>query len=184
MAVNGAIWKFPKLFKISLHPNSKFLFKMKPAVLETFSVDYTPSGRASFFGDPNEAQGENAPGTMVFRARFIETEFWHAGNRTDSNNPMTHSLMNHEAEPEKQPEPEQRPPMPSLLDIKAIGLGIIGVCISAQAGRPSFGFLGIPSKSAFVCFQVIVRSTQLRNNPWSQPFCFSYPHRDVSNDGH
>jgi hypothetical protein len=87
MALQGGIWKFPKLFKIGFFPNSKFMYKFKPSVLETFSANYTPSGRASFLRSDNPAAGENAPSTMVFRARFIETEFWTAGNYNDSNDP-------------------------------------------------------------------------------------------------
>ena len=86
-APNGAIWKSPKIFWPSFHPNSKFLFKFKRCVLKSFTANYTPTGRMAFFKDPNPNACENAPEGMNIRAIFEEIEFWQDGDFNDTNEP-------------------------------------------------------------------------------------------------
>jgi hypothetical protein len=81
------LFKFPKIVWPSFHPNSKFMYKFKPCVIETLQVDYAAGGRAAFHWDP--AGGvENAPAHLNISMRLIEAEFWLEGNRTDSNDPF------------------------------------------------------------------------------------------------
>jgi hypothetical protein len=87
LTLDGAAFKFPSIFKIGLHPNSRMLYKFKPAVLEACEIDYTPTGRSAFYMDANAAAGENAPEGMNIRLRFIELELWMKGNHNDANLP-------------------------------------------------------------------------------------------------
>jgi hypothetical protein len=84
----GFVWKFPKIFWISLYSNSKFMYKFKPAVLEAFSVNYTPGGRASFYRSKDDSDaGNNPPTGVTISAQFLELEYWIDGNINDSNDP-------------------------------------------------------------------------------------------------
>lgn len=94
ITAGGLLFKFPKIFWMSFHPNSKFMYKFKPAVLESCSINYTPTGRAAFYKDPNANGGENAPEGMSISMRFLELEYWIDGDHNDSNEPAnvyTHS---------------------------------------------------------------------------------------------
>jgi hypothetical protein len=84
LVLQGGLFKFPRIFKIAFQPNSKFMYKFKPSVLEICEINYTPNGPAAFF---KAVDGENAPAHMNIRLRFIELEFWMRGNHNDSNNP-------------------------------------------------------------------------------------------------
>lgn len=86
----GSIWAFPKIFWISIMPNSKFMLKFKPAVLESFLINPTPGGKAAFYHNQpggSDAEGNNPPQGLSIEMRFLELEHWTEGNFTDSNNP-------------------------------------------------------------------------------------------------
>lgn len=81
----GAFFSFPSIFNLALYPNSKYLFKFKPCVLETFYCNYTPGGVPAFFHQVgNDA---NPPEAVEFRMRFLELEFWLKGNYNETNDP-------------------------------------------------------------------------------------------------
>jgi len=73
-----------RINKPSLYPNSKFLYKFKPCIIESFQVNYTPTGRASFH---KAVDGENAPTSMTFNLRLKEVEYWQEGDFDDGNDP-------------------------------------------------------------------------------------------------
>lgn len=84
----GLIWAFPRIFKIAIYNNSKYMYKFKPAVLETFTVNYTPGGRASFHRGSVRTGDDSTPEGVTIQAQFLELEYWLDGNITDSNNPF------------------------------------------------------------------------------------------------
>lgn len=69
----GALFSFPMIFQIAFMPNEKFMYKFKPAVLESVTVDYTPNEGAAFY------RGSNAPESLAVTFQFLELEFWLAG---------------------------------------------------------------------------------------------------------
>ena len=73
------LWTFPKIFRIRLYPNSKFLYKFKPCICDYFIVDDAPAGRASFRRNGTGQQGDNPPAVVRIQANFIELEFWIEG---------------------------------------------------------------------------------------------------------
>jgi hypothetical protein len=85
--VGQALWGFPQVFRIRLYPNSKWMYKFKPCVLTHFTVNYTPAGRPSFARNVNGQIGENPPEGITIQARFMEMEYWIAGNYTNYNDP-------------------------------------------------------------------------------------------------
>jgi len=74
------IWSFPKIFRIRLYPNSKFLYKFKPCICDYCIVNDAPGGRASFRRNATGQTGDNPPAVIQFQLNFIELEFWIEGN--------------------------------------------------------------------------------------------------------
>ena len=75
-ALFGALFEFPDIFLIAFSPNSKFLYKFKPCVLERINVDYTGGNQAPGFyrqqGNPSNAP----PESVVITLQFLELEYW------------------------------------------------------------------------------------------------------------
>ena len=63
-------FEFPKVFKLSFSPNENFLYAFKPAVMESISVNYTPSGSPNFYGKTG------APDGITLTMNFWELEYW------------------------------------------------------------------------------------------------------------
>lgn len=87
ITAGGALFTFPKVFRVSLRPNSKYMYKFKPAVCEAFTVDYAGGGVPAFFR-ANSSDGINAPAALQFRIDLLELEYWLAGNYSSSNDPF------------------------------------------------------------------------------------------------
>ena len=75
-ALLGGLFEFPDIFLIAFSPNSKFLYKFKPCVLERINVDYTGGNQAPGFyrqqGNPSNAP----PESVVITLQFLELEYW------------------------------------------------------------------------------------------------------------
>lgn len=84
-AAGGLLFEFPDIFLIAFSPNSKFLYKFKPCVLERINVDYTGGNQAPGFyrqqGNPSNAP----PESVVITLQFLELEYWldDTGNSSD-----------------------------------------------------------------------------------------------------
>ena len=94
----GFLFSFPKIFTVSFMPNSQYLFKMKPCVLENMVINYTPGGRNGFMrADPITAGywdggstymgALNAPESVEIRVRFLELEYWLKDDFIEDNDP-------------------------------------------------------------------------------------------------
>lgn len=83
----GAIFTFPDVFRMGFMPNSKYMYKFKPAVLKNFAVNYAPGGMAGFYRPDAATGGLQAPEGMEFRCRFMELEYWLNGDFNDSTDP-------------------------------------------------------------------------------------------------
>lgn len=71
---SGLLWEFPYIFYMYYVPNHNYLYKFKPAILESLTTNYAPGGVPSFYAAATE--GENPPESIEIRARFIEIEYW------------------------------------------------------------------------------------------------------------
>lgn len=67
----GALLSYPNVVLAQLFPTDQYLFKFKPMVIETMSINFTPSGSPSFFRDVT-----GAPVEVVLTLRLKEIEIW------------------------------------------------------------------------------------------------------------
>ena len=51
--VGRALWGFPCVFRPRIYPNSKWMQKFKPCVCTNFTINYTPTGKHSFYRNTN-----------------------------------------------------------------------------------------------------------------------------------
>lgn len=72
LAYEGTVFKYPRVFNINF-VGSEYLYKFKPAVLDTFSVDYAPTEPHGFY------KGTHAPESYRISMQFTEIEFWLQG---------------------------------------------------------------------------------------------------------
>lgn len=65
----GILLNYPNMCYVSLHPNNKDLYKFKPCVIESASINYAPNG-PSFFRETE------APTGVVLTLDLLELEYW------------------------------------------------------------------------------------------------------------
>ena len=68
--MGGAILKYPDICNVRLMPNDSWLYKFKPCVVESISVNYVPNGNPAFY---NETK---APADVQFTVNLLEIEYW------------------------------------------------------------------------------------------------------------
>jgi hypothetical protein len=88
LAASGIVWSFPKIFQPSFMPNSKYLYKFKPSVIESITANYSPGGQPGFYRASEKTDGLNAPEGVDLALRFIELEYWITGDFNNNNDPM------------------------------------------------------------------------------------------------
>lgn len=87
LAAGGALFRWPNVFYVNLHPNSKMLMKFKPAVLQHMSVNYSGGGQMSFFRPSPKTGNLGAPESVSISMNFLELEFWLSGDFKGSEDP-------------------------------------------------------------------------------------------------
>jgi hypothetical protein len=85
-------FKMPKIFYPEIHPNSQYMYKFKPCVLENLVVNYTPGGQPAFYRESNQTPLNpggrgNAPEGFEISMQFLELEYWLTGDFKDNNDP-------------------------------------------------------------------------------------------------
>jgi len=65
----GFLFEFPELLRVSLHPQTEYLYEFKPCVVENISVNYAPNG-LSFY------KSTKAPVAVDFSISLQEVELW------------------------------------------------------------------------------------------------------------
>lgn len=76
----GLFFSFPSMVIISLFPSSEFLYKFKPCVIKSVSVNYASGASPSFF------KRTNAPSAVTINLNLQEIEYW-TNKDYDPNNP-------------------------------------------------------------------------------------------------
>jgi hypothetical protein len=66
----GAILKYPDICNVKLHPDDNWLYKFKPCVVESISINFSPNGNPSFYSQTN------APSDVQFTINLLEIEYW------------------------------------------------------------------------------------------------------------
>lgn len=85
-AFGGALWAFPKIFQCGFHPNPRYLFKFKPAVVESITPNYSGSGIPAFLRSDAITHDLETPESIELRMVFLELEYWLSGDYNDNNN--------------------------------------------------------------------------------------------------
>ena len=65
----GVFFSYPEILKINFKPTDQYLYKFKPCVVDSVTVNYAPNG-PSFF------KSTNAPTAIQFEIRLQEIEIW------------------------------------------------------------------------------------------------------------
>lgn len=72
-----ALFKFPNVFSVGIIPNSRYLFKMKPAVISSIEVDYNGGQpMPSFYKSQGRNSSESPPESVFLKMNFLELEYW------------------------------------------------------------------------------------------------------------
>lgn len=94
---SGMVFTFPKILRIAYQPNSGYLYKFKPSVIEAISVNYAGGGAPAFYRDnPNSGfgSGDNPPESVDIALQIKELEYWVEGNFHDTNDPTDGEMQN------------------------------------------------------------------------------------------
>ena len=89
LTADQMVFTFPKILRIAYMPNPGYIFKFKPSVIESFTVNYAGGGTPAFYRD---SQGDlsgnnNAPESVDIVLQLKELEYWIDNNFQDTNNP-------------------------------------------------------------------------------------------------
>ena len=80
LGLGGAVFSFPMITQCAFMPNYNYLFRMKPAVIQDFSIDYAPGSVPSFYHEPQASSrstnGDNPPESVKISITFQELEYW------------------------------------------------------------------------------------------------------------
>lgn len=96
LGLGGAIFTFPRVFHLAFYPNSQYMYKFKPAVLENLVVNYTPAGQAAFHRESPKTPYKggfkgggpgNTPEGLEVTMQFLELEYWARNDFIFSNDP-------------------------------------------------------------------------------------------------
>jgi hypothetical protein len=66
----GTLLTYPNMAIINLYPDETLLYKFKPCVVESLTVNYAAGGQPSFF------KGTNAPTHIELSISLLEIEYW------------------------------------------------------------------------------------------------------------
>ncbi len=66
----GSLLTYPDMCMIQFHPDDSYLYKFKPCVVESFSVNYAPGQNPAMFWR------SDAPSEITFSIDFLEIEYW------------------------------------------------------------------------------------------------------------
>jgi hypothetical protein len=69
-STGGTLLSYPDIVQVNLFPNEEFLYKFKPCIVESMSVNFAPTSSPSFFKD------SNAPTEVQFSINLKEIEYW------------------------------------------------------------------------------------------------------------
>jgi hypothetical protein len=76
LALGGALFSFPHVFKNYFAPDRGHLYQFKPSVLINFTVNYAPGGFPSMKQPRPGTNNWSSPSALKITATFLELEFW------------------------------------------------------------------------------------------------------------
>lgn len=93
--VAGPLFTFPNIVQVVYKPNDGWLYKFKPAVIESMAINYAGGdGNKAFYHDQagGGGSGNNPPESVEFTLHLIEIEYWLHGEFTTNNTQGTGSM--------------------------------------------------------------------------------------------
>lgn len=66
----GVVLSYPDIVQVNLYPNDKYLYKFKPCVIESVSVNFSPNVTPAFYKDTG------APIEVTITVNLLEIEYW------------------------------------------------------------------------------------------------------------
>lgn len=69
-AASGVFFSYPEILEINFRPTDEFLYRFKPCVVESITVNFTPGNGPSFY------RSTNAPTAVQIELRVQEIEIW------------------------------------------------------------------------------------------------------------
>jgi hypothetical protein len=69
-AASGVFFSYPEILEINFRPTDEFLYRFKPCVVESITVNFTPGNGPSFY------RSTNAPTAVQVELRVQEIEIW------------------------------------------------------------------------------------------------------------
>lgn len=131
LASSPVLWTYPKIVYLALYPNTKFLKKFKPCVIDNVAVNYTPGNKLSPLRNGTGTIGDNPPAVVQLQMEFIELEYWIENQYNDSNIPD--DVYGNTAQPQSSQGPAPIPTGQTAL------AKYLGLSAPAPGGGPSPG---------------------------------------------
>lgn len=69
------VFEFPRIYVLYFYPNSKYLYKFKPVVLESISVDYAGGNPVPSFYQTSNPE-DTPPESVMMSTTWLELEYW------------------------------------------------------------------------------------------------------------
>lgn len=88
--VGRGILEFPNIFVMYFTPNVQYLYKFKPCVLKSLSVNYMGGQEMpAFFNPPSGSVKDSAPESVEIQTSWLELEYWIHGNSEEESDYKT-----------------------------------------------------------------------------------------------
>jgi len=70
------VFVYPRIYTLAFIPNVPYMYKFKPCVLQSLSVDHAGGQPVPSFYKSQGAESDSPPESLQIRARWIEVEYW------------------------------------------------------------------------------------------------------------
>ena len=78
------LMRFPFIYLLYFSPNPKFLYKMKPCVLERIETDFNGGNPSPAFYANQGGEGDQPPESITLTLTFLELEYWLDGDNEEN----------------------------------------------------------------------------------------------------
>lgn len=90
LKAGNLIFTYPKIFYCAFIPNSKYLFKFKPAVIKTLQANFAPGKVPAFYRSDRSGNSapRNPPESIELSIQMMELEYWLRNDFDSSDDPF------------------------------------------------------------------------------------------------
>lgn len=83
------VFVFPQIYTLAFVPNVQYMYKFKPCVLQSLSVDYSGGQPVPSFYKSQGSNGDSPPESIEIKTRWLEVEYWVKSDYKGSDLPST-----------------------------------------------------------------------------------------------